>query len=284
MSIPTFIIVDGAILAVVWKLWKSVGRWQLAVCALLVVLLGFSIWATDTQSPSQVTPAWWATILQVGVYFFVPVLAVVVTARLIDGELPSTSPVDWRLLLLKWLIAVGILFLIGYQIMLGSIWDVATDGLRGPLLLMVVDFTAVAAALLLVWSLPGRWKLAALAFAASVFVLMEDAHKLGTYDPDGKWGKLPALVTEQRAQLIDQALQRYHAQNGRYPDSLTDLVPRYLIYLPNPYMIPGQNWCYDGGLDYYRFGYLYRAYFSSPVPARIHAAAGDPPKAAWDCP
>jgi hypothetical protein len=284
MSIPAIILIDGAIVTVVWKLWKSVGRWQLVVCAVLVTLLAFSIWATDTQSPALATPAWLAAVIQFGVYFSIPALAVVVTARLVAGGQPSAGPVDWRLLVLKWLVAVGILLLIGYQIMLGSIWDVATDGLRGLVLLMVVDSTAIAVALYLAWSLPGRWKLAALAFAASVFVLMEDAHKLGTYDADGKWGTLPALITEQRAATIDQALQRYHAQQGSYPERLSDLTPWYLVYLPTPYMIPGHTWCYEGNADSYRFGYLYREYFSSQAALRIHAAVGKTQAGTWDCP
>lgn len=286
MSMPAFLVVDGVIIAVTWKLWNRLGRWQPAFCALLAALLGFGIWATDTQRPSPGTSTWLGTLIPFAVYFLIPALAVVVAARLIGNRNRSTSSVDQSpvFLFLRWLVAFGFLFLVGYQIMLGSIWDVATDGLRGLSLLLVVGLTAIAATLILLRTLPGRWKLSAIAFVMLVFFIMEGAHRLGTYDPDGKWGKLPTLMTEQRAETIDLALQRYHARNGRYPDSLNDLTPQYLLYLPAPFIIPGQTWCYQGGPDYYRIGYLYREYFSSPTSVRIHATAGEPPDSAGLCP
>jgi hypothetical protein len=90
-------------------------------------------------------------------------------------------------------------------------------------------------------------------------------------------------VTEQRAEAVNRAIQRYHKQNGDYPRMLTDLTPRYLVYIPNPLIIPGQTWCYEGGHDYYRLGYVYRQSFSSPTSVRVHAAVGKPPVSAWEC-
>lgn len=284
MTFPMLIALDGAILMFVWQLWKWAGRRYLAVYALQVILLGVGIWATDTRSPVTTAPVWLAALLQNGLYVVIPATAIVAAARLVDFSLPPPAQtVDWRKSLATLPLIALLVFLAGYQVMLASIWDVATDGLNGLFLLLVVTVTGIAAAAALAWSRPGRWKAAALVFAVVVSFSMQAAHRLGTYDPDGRWGKLPTLVTEQRAEAINQALQRYHNQNGRYPDALADLTPRYLVYLPTPFIIPGQSWCYAGGPDYYRVGYVYRETFSSPTSVRIHAAAGEPPGSAWEC-
>lgn len=214
----------------------------------------------------------------------IPLMAVVVAACLLDLSPVPGDPIDWRRLALRYLLAGCLLLMLGEQVRLGSIWDVATDGLRGPFLVLPLGVTTIFAALLLTWSLPRRWKWTAAVFALAAVLVVASAHRLGTYDPDGKWGKLPSLVTEQRAQVITQALERYQVKNDRYPGTLESLVPWYLVYIPNPFIIPGQTWCYQGGSDYYQLGYVYRAYFSSPSSVRIHATAGAPPVAGWSCP
>jgi hypothetical protein len=94
---------------------------------------------------------------------------------------------------------------------------------------------------------------------------------------------LPTVVTEQRAEAVNRAIQRYHKQNGAYPRTLTDLTPRYLMYISNPLIIPGQTWCYEGGDNYYRLGYVHRQFFSSPASVRVHAVVGKPSVSAWGC-
>jgi hypothetical protein len=129
----------------------------------------------------------------------------------------------------------------------------------------------------------GRRKLASVFFAAIVPLLMIAAERAGTLDRNMEWGTLPGQVTESRAERINRGIQRFQAENGAYPQALSELTPRYLLYIPVPYIIPRQDWCYEGGADYYRFGYVYRDYFSTPASVRIHAAEGEPPDAAWDC-
>jgi hypothetical protein len=124
----------------------------------------------------------------------------------------------------------------------------------------------------------------ALAFAAVIVISMGYAHRLGNYGPDDEWGKLPSIMTERRAEAIHRALLRYHEHNGSYPDALPELTPRYMLYLPTPFMIPGQAWCYEGGGEHFQFGYVYREFFSSPASARTYAAAGEPVDTVWKCP
>ena len=71
-------------------------------------------------------------------------------------------------------------------------------------------------------------------------------------------------LTESRASRVDQAIQTYHAQHGRYPENLRQLTPRYLLSLSEPVIIFGQDWCYDGDANHYRLGYVYREHWSAP--------------------
>lgn len=71
-------------------------------------------------------------------------------------------------------------------------------------------------------------------------------------------------LTAQRAERISQAVENYYDQEGAYPPNLQRLVPRYILALPEPVVISGQQWCYDGGADYFRLGYVYRENWSDP--------------------
>ena len=167
--------------------------------------------------------------------------------------------------------------------MLASIWDVATDGLSGIFLVGTTFLAAIASALILSWKLTGRRKLAAILFAVIVPVTMIGAERLGTLDRHGVWGTLPGQVTDARAEKINQSIQRFHDENGAYPQTLSELTPRYLLYIPVPYIIPRQDWCYESGPGYYRLGYVYREMFSLPASVHIYSSAGEPPDQAWDC-
>jgi hypothetical protein len=245
----------------------------------MVLLLLVSIWATDTHRPLIETPAWLANIVKMAV-FLMPGIAITVAARLVHAGQVDDEPVDWRKASLALVLILLILLLVGCQIGIASIWDVATDGLGGIFLWGLTSVVGIASAIQLGWSLPGKRKLVALAFAVVVPVSMRGAHTIGTY---GQWGMLPTVVTEQRAEAVNRAIQRYHKQNGAYPRTLTDLTPRYLVYIPNPLIIPGQTWCYEGGDSHYRLGYVYRQYFSSAASVRVHAAVGEPLVSDWGC-
>jgi hypothetical protein len=83
--------------------------------------------------------------------------------------------------------------------------------------------------------------------------------------------------------MVGRAIKKYYGQHGLYPQSLNDLVPQNLVYVPKPIMIPGQTWCYEGGPDYYRQGFVYRQYFSTPAYVRIQSVGGIPPDPDWAC-
>lgn len=47
-------------------------------------------------------------------------------------------------------------------------------------------------------------------------------------------------LARERAQVVIAAVERYQAQNDRYPDSLADLVPDFLPAVPRPRITPGE--------------------------------------------
>lgn len=272
----------GALVAFVWQVWRWVGRWFLGAYAITVVLLLVSTWAADTGRPLVETPVWLAAIVKMAGYLM-PGIAIIVAAQLVREGQMGVGPVGWRKAILSCVLILPILLLVGYQMWVAAVWDVATDGLRSIFLWLLISITGIAAAMQLGWALPGKRKLAALAFAVVVPVFMMGAERMGTFGPYGEWGRMPAAVTEQRAEVVNRAIQQYYERNGYYPDALTHLTPRYLVYIPHPLIIPGQTWCYEGGDSHYRLGYVYRQYFSSAASVRMHAAVGEPPVSDWGC-
>jgi hypothetical protein len=177
------------------------------------------------------------------------------------------------------MVMVAVLFLlIGYQAMLASLWDVATDGLSWVFLWLTASTIGIGSAMLMAWSLPRRQLWVPILFALTVPLVLVQAHNLANYERDHTWGTKPILTTERRADKIERAIQRYYERSRPIPqNALADLTPRYLLYVPNPFIIPGLDWCYEGGVDFYRFGYVHRQYFSVPASVRIHSSAGEPP-------
>jgi hypothetical protein len=103
----------------------------------------------------------------------------------------------------------------------------------------------------------------------------------------GSWMALsPPWLTEARAEKINRAIQRYHERHGYYPSRLANLMPFYLWRIPQPMIFRDQTWCYEGGDDYYRLGYVHQPAFGVPpeyISIRIHAAVGEPPESSWPC-
>ena len=248
----------------------------------LVLLLLLALRSTDTARPLFENPAWFSSAVQ-NVLALVPGAAIIVAAGIVQTAFEGDEPINWHRLLPSGFSVLIILFLITYQTRLASIWDVATDGLRGIFLIGTTSLAAIASALILSWKLSGKRKLAATFFAVLVPVMMIGAERLGTLDRNGVWGTLPGQVTESRAERINQGILDFHAENGTYPQTLSELTPRYLLYIPVPYIIPRQDWCYEGSANYYRLGYVDRKMFSLPASVRIYAAAGEPPDPAWSC-
>jgi hypothetical protein len=90
-------------------------------------------------------------------------------------------------------------------------------------------------------------------------------------------------ITEKRANQIQHAIESFHIENGTYPEELRELVPNYLFWIPEPVILRGESWCYQGGRDFYQLGAYFREYFSTPLSLQIYASAGKFPVEIWDC-
>jgi hypothetical protein len=85
-------------------------------------------------------------------------------------------------------------------------------------------------------------------------------------------------LTEKRVEHVSRAIENYFAQTGHYPDDLQQLTPWYLLSIPGPLIIYGQDWCYYGGKDYYRLGYVDRQHWSDPrLIGQIYITKGELP-------
>jgi hypothetical protein len=149
------------------------------------------------------------------------------------------------------------------------VWDTTGDSLGNmwlPFPILVVLFsTAVLFSLL-----PGKAKLAGLLYLLLIPVLIVVATRAQSVDF--------RHLTEERAERARQAIEAYYARESRYPQDLRQLTPLYTLSLPGPVIIYGQGWCYQGGKDYYRLGYLDREHWSSPILfGRVYSAKGHSP-------
>lgn len=93
-------------------------------------------------------------------------------------------------------------------------------------------------------------------------------------------------LTAQRADQVVDALGRYHVWNGHYPHNLRELSPRYMLSIPRPFIIYGQDWCYESDEITYRLSYVDRDHWSDPrLFGRVHQVAMHPAdESAWPSP
>jgi hypothetical protein len=266
-----------------WQVWEQNGKQYPFLFAAEIVLLGISIRVTDMNRIPDMNPHWLASIASAITYLFIPWAGILFSALLLRRLVSNDQLFNWRAVT-STLLMVAVLFLmIGYQAMLTSLWDVATDGLGWVFLWLTTSTIGIGSAMLMTWSTPRKRIWVSILFALAVPFMLVEAHNAANYDTDHTWGTKPIIITEHRADNIDKAIQRYYDRNGEYPQTLSDLRPWYLLYIPNPYIIPGLDWCYEGAVDRYRFGYVYRQSFSSPASVKIRSSAGEPSNTNWGC-
>jgi hypothetical protein len=149
-----------------------------------------------------------------------------------------------------------------------TVWD-NTDDPLGYLWLVVPVMAVLFSGILLSITLPGRTKLAGFLYSLLISALMI-AVSARAQRVDFR------QLTEERAGRTSQAIEAYYARKGSYPQDLRQLIPWYVLSLPRPVIIYGQEWCYDGGDDYYRLGYVYREHWSDPrLTGQIYRTKGE---------
>lgn len=134
-------------------------------------------------------------------------------------------------------------------------WDMTYDPLDFLWLVLPV-YAALLSGFILLATLPGRAKLASL-YTPIVLALLAITY-IGAR-------QIPFRERNQAAaERVTRALDSFYAREGRYPQRLQELVPRDVRFFPKPFIIYGQDWCYEGGGDFYRLGYVDRDHWSSP--------------------
>jgi hypothetical protein len=266
-------LLPGIVAAAVWRAYESRSLRRLMMClALLISAITLGNLVPTTTAAN--TLPWLRWMFGLAQLLWLAV-AVVLSARLVHASLADET-VRWQVILLRLLLASVLLLSLVYQMVIALAWDEITDGLASVFIVETVIFASISAGMLVAWSTIGWRRWIALGFVVAVSLLMNSA-----YSP---WlHRSPLALTEERAEQVNQAVLRYHTQNGRYPETLAVLTPWYLWRIPEPVMVRGLSWCYEGGADTYRLGYVYRPRFGAPVSVRIHAATGTPPNLVWSC-
>jgi len=137
------------------------------------------------------------------------------------------------------------------------IWDSAGDAINF-LWLFSPLVSAIFAGVMLLITLPVKTRLLGLIYALLVPLLIITIYGSASLVDFRQ-------LTSARAERVDRAIQAYQTREGQYPQDLRKLIPRYLLTLPEPVIIYRQKWCYDGGEEYYRLGYVNRDNWSSPI-------------------
>jgi hypothetical protein len=151
-----------------------------------------------------------------------------------------------------------------------TVWDNTYDPIEYLWLILPICAVLLSAFMLSV-TLPGKTKLAGMIYLLLIPGLMITVSALAQRVDFRQ-------ETMKRAERTVHAIESYYAREGYYPEDLSQLTPRYILSLPKPMIIYGQEWCYASGDNYYRLGYVDREHWSDPrLIGRIYKAKGEIP-------
>lgn len=272
------------LLFVVWK-WGKRYPILFGITAVLYLALFNGLELSSLTIPSDPSPGSLVYIAKVTlVYLMIPGFVITTTALLVLRSLKmgfgsdESRRASWKSLIAQWILIILLLASTMYTFVWLWIWDGTEDGVRYFLLLMATVITIVSIALIIAMKSSGWQRWVGLPFAGVILILLYG----GVVTIGNRYSNYS--VTEKRALRIQRAIESYHAKTGWYPLALDDLTPAELWRIPLPMIMPDQEWCYDGGSNYYRLGLVYREHWSSPyLDVRVYASAGDIPEDNWVC-
>ncbi|MBK9006388.1 MAG: hypothetical protein IPM31_05275 [Anaerolineae bacterium] len=214
--------------------------------------------------------------LATAAFFLIPLALINAAFLLYSGLSLRSSEPQARIVIPVFF--VGILLIIGtlFKIYDLTVWDNTYDSLK-YILLFAPMLAVLLSGLTLLIALPSKTKLAGIAYLLLAPALMIWVSTLAQR-VDFR------ALTSQRADRVVQAIESFYAREERYPASLSELTPRYILALPEPVIIYGQTWCYESGDGYYRLGYVDREHWSDPrMIGRIFKAEGQPAQQSLMC-
>lgn len=274
-DIGLLILAGALILALVWAV---ASHWEAAAFLLsLLVLLGLARLAfTGMDQAFESLPAWLSTPINYLSYFSAA-LGIALAAALVASALRKFQnryplAVESSRLRFSAILQLGLALLLlaclAYTILWLSIWDQTSDGVGGVLFAMESGLIGVAAGAVMGMKAKSWFRSAGFFYALLVPLLMFGSFTYG-------WSVSYHELTEQRAARIQAALERYKDQEGAYPAALSGLVPRQLLWVPEPVILRGEDWCYASSGGGYYLGVYWREYFSTPLELRLLMQQGD---------
>ncbi len=264
-------------------IWVFVGKFDaLGVALSLVALIFLALFNAGYLEDLSALPNWLRYPFGF-LMFSLPGLVVALAAVWITSGLKSFSNRNdiqktgkastfWLPALLRCGLGGILLGYLAYTTGWASIWDHTSDGLWGVMFSMLASLTAIAAGMLMGITATGWRRSAGLVFALLVPALMFSAFHYG-------WDVSYQAITEERASKIQGAVESFYVENGQYPKDLKELIPNHLLWIPKPVILRGEDWYYQGDLDYYQLGAFFREYYGTPLSFHIYASAGDLPDA-----
>lgn len=202
------------------------------------------------------------------IVFFLPSLALVNSAFLLYSGLADTA--NHRVKNVSLGLCALLILRTLYNLYVLTLWDNTYDPL-GYLWLIVPVFAALISGLMLSMALSDVKKLAGPLYTILATALLISVSALAQHVDFHR-------ETTRRAARIVQTIESYYEREGSYPESLSQLTPWYILSLPKPMIIYGQDWCYQSGSDYYRLGYIDREHWSNPnLIGQLYKSVGDVP-------
>jgi hypothetical protein len=202
--------------------------------------------------------------------FLIPLALINAALLLYSGLSLLSSESQLRMVIPVFLVGILLVIKALFNLYDLTVWDNTYDAL-GYLWLFIPIFAVLLSGLTLLIALPSRTKLAGILYLLLLPVLMIQVSTLAQRVDFRR-------ITTQRAERVAEAIESFYARQGHYPESLSELTPQYILALPEPMIIYGQDWCYESGDDYYRLGYVDREHWSDPrLIGRIYKAKGEVP-------
>jgi len=281
---PGFFILPSAfVLVVVWSLGRRFER-----LPIILGLLAFgAVFLFDRLTYSQASgiswPIWLSIVFAVTV-FLTPSLVAILPAILIEKSLQPHSEEEQAAstahpksrqtlrLILAFLLIVYLVYILFWS----GVWDQTQDMGIGAFIFPFVGIIAVGTGMVMTVSLHGKSRIVGLVYLILIPLLSYQAYELGSKRSHQE-------LTADRADHIANALQKFYTREGHYPDDLRALVPRDLLYIPQPIIFMGERWCYQGGDDYYQLTAFHREFWSMPVSLKLYSSGGNAPTTALPC-
>ena len=210
----------------------------------------------------------WMTLLVYFVLFLFPTVPMVAALLIYQGYKRRGKRLSLAFFLAAGLLLAKVTFNIYWLI----VWDNTGNSLDFLWLISPL-LGAVFAGLMLFVMLNGRAAWAGISYLVLIPALFFGAYRMAEQVDIHD-------LTQQRAARVDHAIQAYYLEEGKYPEDLRRLAPRYIFSVPSPLIMVNQEWCYDVTQNGYRLGYVYREHWSNPdLTGRLYNSQGETPTA-----